>query len=660
MRPGRQLLAVVAMTALVACGTTAEVRSIRADPLDSDAPPSSDPVTSPTDSTPPTDSSDTTTTTTSSTDRLEWSPCDDPNVQDPVLECATLNVPLDYDNPSGDLIALALIKVPAVDDRAGAVLFNPGGPGASGFDFIAFSGSMLASLLGVSTFDLIGFDPRGVDRSDGIRCVSDEFLTAHLYIDDTPDTPADQALKDEAYNGFIDGCKQKYGDTLRFYSTDNAARDMDAIRAALDDDQVSYLGVSYGTYLGATYATMYPDRVRAMVLDSVAEPNGDTDEQQFATQLVGFEGAFDNWAAWCEGDSTCSFTAADVGSRWDALRQQLDDEPLAVADQRLVNNATMLRATQAALYSESQWPVLADALVDAEAGDAAGILALADSYNGRSEDGTFNTLFQSFPVIQCASGIAPRRPADPESLAATLRANAPRFAQTLTAADLTSEADRCDQLVGDVDPRQISYDGDGPIVLVGGTNDPATPIRWTQKMLAELGPNARMVTYTGEGHGQLLSSTCVAEIEGALLANLTLPDPDTVCDPEPIVEKPDWWDALPVPDGMSDVIALSEVAEIVGAAPTQFFSEMRTTSLDPGAAIATYTNALTEDGFQQFDAPPLLPLADMAQGAYTDGLNRTMAVLAIGPKAFDDAALQGANVGVPPNTTVVWLIAIDI
>jgi pimeloyl-ACP methyl ester carboxylesterase len=658
MRPGRRLLAVVAMTALAAgCGTTTDVRSTRADPIGRATPPSSDPGTTQPNPT-PTASSDT--SAPSSSERLDWGPCDDPLVHDPVLECSTLTVPLDYDNPAGDNVGLALIRVPATDDRTGAVLFNPGGPGASGFDFIAFSGSGLVSLLGISTFDLIGFDPRGVDRSDGIRCVSDEFLTEHLYIDDTPDTPADQALKDESHDGFIDGCKQKYGDTLRLYSTENAARDMDAIRAAIGDEQISYLGVSYGTYLGASYATMYPDRVRAMVLDSVVEPNGDTDEQQFATQLAGFEGAFDNWAAWCEGDATCSFTAADVGSRWDALRQQLDDEPLAHNDGRLVNNATMLRATQAALYSESQWPVLAGALADAEAGKASRLLAMADSYNGRSDDGTFNTLFQSFPVIQCASGIAPRRPAEPETLAATLRAEAPRFGKTITADDVTSYADRCDRLVGDVEPVEVSYGGDGPIVLVGGENDPATPIRWAEKMLAELGPNARMVTYTGEGHGHLLSSSCVAEIEGALLADLRLPDPGTVCDSDPIVDKPEWWDALAVPDDISEVVGLPAVAAVLGATQTQFFSEMRTTSLDPEAAVAAYTSQLTDDGFQQFDTPPSLPLEDVAQGTYTDGLNRTMAVLALGPKAFDNEAFQAARDEVLPNTTVVWLIAIDI
>ena len=299
---------------------------------------------------------------------LDWGPCDDPSAEDPSLECATLTVPLDYDNPSGDSIDMALIKYPASGDRTGAVLFNPGGPGGSGFDPIGFSGSAIAPALGLESFDLIGFDPRGVDRSGGIRCVTDEFEDKHLYVDDTPDTPEEQALKDEADTGFVDGCKQKYGDTLRFYSTANTARDMDAIRAALGDDQISLLGISYGTYLGATYATMFPDRVRAMVLDSVVEPNGDTVEQQFETQLVGFEGAFNNWAAWCQSDTTCEFTATDVGARWDALKQQLDDTPIAGSDGRLANNATMERATTAALYSESEWPVLGSGTSEGRSG----------------------------------------------------------------------------------------------------------------------------------------------------------------------------------------------------------------------------------------------------------------------------------------------------
>lgn len=639
------------MVVLAACGTTADVRSTRADPIDGAIVPSSEPA----DTVSPTD-----TTVASSNGTIDWGACDDPSAEDPSLECATLSVPLDYDNPSSDNIDLALVKVPAAGDRQGAVLFNPGGPGGSGFDPIAFSGTAIAPALGLESFDLIGFDPRGVDRSGGIRCVTDEFQDKHLYVDDTPDTPEEQALYDESKTGFVDGCTQKYGDTLRFYSTGNTARDMDAIRAALGDEQISYLGISYGTYLGATYATMYPDRVRAMVLDSAYEPNGDTVEQQFETQLVGFENAFNNWIAWCEDKTTCDFTAADVGARWDALKEQLDATPIAGADGRLANNATMERATTAALYSESEWPVLAKALTEAEQGNPAGIFALADAYNGRDEDGTFNTLFQSFPVIQCASGVEAAPPDDPEALAATLRAAAPRFAKDITADDLTTEADDCAKLVGVAKPVALSYSGDGPIVVVGGTNDPATPIRWAQKMTGELGPNARMVTFTGEGHGQLLVSTCVTDIEGALLADLTLPEPKTVCDPDPVVDKPEWWDALPVPEGVSEVASLPALAAALGATPTQVFSEMRTTTLSAEDAVAAYTKVLSSAGFEQFDAPQSLPIDDTVQGAYSDLSNgNTLVLIALGPKAFDDKSLQSARAEVPADTTVVLLFAVQ-
>jgi pimeloyl-ACP methyl ester carboxylesterase len=658
MQRGLRASTLLAMT-LAACSVTTDVRSTRADPSDAATVPSSEPADTTVDPTTTVEPTDTTVTAVKRT--LDWAPCNDPSAQNPLLECATLPVPLDYDKPTGDSVDMALVQLPASGDRQGAVLFNPGGPGASGFDPIAFSGTAIAAALGLEAFDLIGFDPRGVDRSGGIRCVTDEFQDKHLYVDDSPDTPEEQALYDESKTGLVDACAQKYGDTLRFYSTENTARDMDAIRDALGDEQISYLGISYGTYLGATYATMFPDHVRAMVLDSAFEPNGDTVEQQFETQLVGVENAFNNWVSWCQGETTCDFTAADVGARWDALKQQLDATPIAAPDGRLANNATMRRATIAALYSESDWPVLAKALTEAEQGNPAGIFALADTYNRRNDDGTFNTLFQSFRVIKCASGVGAASPDDPDALVATLHAAAPRFAKDLTVDDLTSEADACAKMVGDTKPVELSYSGDGPIVVVGGANDPATPIRWAQEMTAELGPNARMVTFTGEGHGQLLVSICVTDIEGALLADLTLPEPDTVCDPDPVVEKPEWWDALPVPEGISGVASLPALAAALNLTPTQIFSEMRTTTLSADDAVAAYTKVLSDAGFAQFDAPPSLAIDDTAQSAYSSLIEgNTLVVIALGPKAFEDKALASAKAGVPADTTVIMLFALQI
>ena len=600
------------------------------------------------------DTTDVPTTEPLSTGTIEWGVCTDELAEDPELQCATLTVPLDYDAPDGDTLDLALVRVPATDDRQGAVLFNPGGPGGSGFDPIAVSGSVIQLELGLTQFDIVGFDPRGVDRSGGIKCVDDAFQDAHLYLDDTPDTPEEQALLDEADQGFIDGCKANYGDTLKFSSTANTARDMDSIRAGLGDEKMSFLGISYGTYLGGVYATLFPDRVRAMVLDSAYEPNGDTIEQQYLTQLVGFEGAFNDWAAWCQGETTCAFNAPDVGARWDALRLQLDVTPLIATDGREGNQATLDRATTAALYAKSEWPVLAAALAAAaEAGDPAGIFTLADDYNGRDEDGTFNTLFQSIGIISCASGISTPLPDDPEALLAKIKEQAPRFGADVTLEDLTeTDGDDCEQLTGVTEIVELDYSGDGPIVVVGGTNDPATPIRWAKEMAAELGPNARMVTFTGEGHGQLLASVCVTEIEAAVLADLTLPDEGTVCEPDPVIEEPAWWGNLEFPAEFSDVVALPAVSAALGLTETLGYGEMRATSLGSQEAADAFEVVLNELGLETAGNQDL-GIADTIETGYFTPEGDLLVVIVMGLAAFDTFDLSSAKASVPPGQTVV-------
>ncbi len=587
---------------------------------------------------------------------IDWVTCTDKAAKDPVLQCATLAVPLDYDTPDGATLDLALVRVPATDSRQGAVLFNPGGPGGSGFEPIAVSGSVIQSELGLMHFDIVGFDPRGVDRSGGIKCVDDAFQDAHLYLDDTPDTPEEQALLDEADQGFVDGCKANYGDKLKFYSTANTARDMDAIRAGLGDEQMTFLGISYGTYLGGVYATLFPDRVRAMVLDSAYEPNGDTVEQRYLTQLVGFEGAFNDWAAWCHDDNSCAFNAPDVGARWDALRLQLDATPLVAADGREGNQSVLDTATTAALYSKSEWPVLAAALASAEAGDPAGIFTLADGYNGRNEDGTFNTLYQSNGIISCASGISTPPPADPEALLAKIKEQAPRFGADVTIDDLTqSDGDDCKRLTGITNVVPLAYSGVGPIVVVGGTKDPATPIRWAEEMTAELGSNARMVTFTGEGHGQLLASVCITDIEAALLADLTLPDAGTVCDPDPTVEEPAWWGNLDFPEGFSDVVSLPAVSAALGLTDSLGYGEARTTSLTAQEASDAFENLLSKSGLESAGNQDL-GIDDTIETGYFTPEGDLLVVIAMGPAAFETDDLSSAKASVPAGKTVVLYV----
>ncbi|MEO6124592.1 MAG: alpha/beta hydrolase [Ilumatobacteraceae bacterium] len=642
----RGLVAAVALLGLLtaSCTSASKGSSATTDPSNS---PSSDhqsgstgPVTD------PTNAADAT---------LDWGRCTDPSAVSDTLECATIAVPIDYDAPDGSTIDIALVRVPASGDREGAVLVNPGGPGGSGFDYVASGGATIGSALGLEHQDLIGFDPRGVDRSGGIRCLSDAELDKYAYPDDTPDDAAEQALLDEADTAFAAACSKHYGDTLRFYSTANTARDIDQIRRALGDDTISFLGISYGTYLGAMYATMFPEHVRAMVLDSAFEPGGDTVEQQYLTQLVGFEHAFDDWATWCEGETTCRFRTADVGAAWDALRQRLDDSPITNADGRIGNQALLQRATKAALYSRIEWPVLGAALADADGGDPSGLFRLADQYFSRDTDGSYATIQQSNAIINCASGIESETPPDPVALAATLRAAAPRFAKTVTADDL-AKGDGCADLMPNQPLDPIGYDGEAPIVVIGGTNDPATPFRWAEEMTKAMGRSARLVTYTGEGHGQLLASSCVTAIEASLVTDLELPDADTVCTADPDVERPEWWDLVPTAPGVGPVVELPEVAAALGLTPTAMYSEIHVSEVSASQLLGAYRPLLEDAGFKYLGEQS--PLTGAKQAVYSASNSDLFSVLVLGSAVFDDPQLRASAALIPDGEILVVLLYI--
>jgi pimeloyl-ACP methyl ester carboxylesterase len=585
---------------------------------------------------------------------IEWVPCTDDAVMDDALECATLAVPLDHAAPDGESIDLALIRSPATDDRVGAVLLNPGGPGASGFDFAANAASTLQSEMGLEAFDLVGFDPRGVDRSNGLRCLTDAEIDATVYLDSSPDTPEEQAALDAADGQFEEACLAKYGDTLRLYSTENTARDMDEIRAAMGDETISYLGISYGTYLGAAYATLFPERVRALVLDAAYEPTGDSIVEQYTTNAKGFEDAFDSWAEWCQASPDCGFNSADVGSDFDALRQQLDDSPAPTADGRSANEQVMGVATIQTLYSESLWPVLGNALRDARDGRGDELLSLADQYMEREADGSYSTSSQSQSIIDCASGLDPAVPDDPEAVIASLREMAPRFSEGVTVDDFE---DSCAPLMPSVEPLALAYSGDAPVVVVGGLNDPAAPVRWAEEMTAVMGSTARLVTYTGEGHGFVLTSTCVTDIEAAVLRDLELPAEGTSCDPDPDIPRPAWWDDLPVPAGVDDVITSPEVTLALGITSTLAYSEIRQSALDPDAVFDAYGAVLEAEGFTELGRPS--PFEGGQQVVYSAPDGQLFSILAITTDAYDDPEL--GNLGdVVPDPSKLLLVLLNL
>jgi pimeloyl-ACP methyl ester carboxylesterase len=470
---------------------------------------------------------------------IEWQSCDDEVVTEFGFACGTVTVPLDYSNPKGTTIDIAVIRYTAQAQRQGAILYNPGGPGASGFNMVAWMGSYYVGELGLQSFDFVGFDPRGVERSSGLKCQSDADIDRYQFTDASPDTPAEEAFYDEADTAFVAACNAKYGDTLQYYSTMNTARDMDVIRAALGDEQISYLGVSYGTYLGAVYANLFPDRVRAMVLDSAFVPNDDSVEEQYMTQLAGFERAMNNWIIWCESEVTCAFHSDDVGARWDALYEQYNQQPVIATDGRVTYQSVIKRATKSALYAESSWGLLAQALADAEQSNVNGVWKLVDGYFERDEDGVYSSMVHAFDIISCASGIEYADVPDPATLLAKMQAVAPRMSVDIREQDFNSGAG-CSAIMSEQPTAPVGYTGDSPILVIGGENDPATPMRWSEKMRDRMGSSAVLLRYTGEGHGQVLSADCVNSAAANTLVALKLHADNTVCRPDGEPSEPSW------------------------------------------------------------------------------------------------------------------------
>ena len=474
-------------------------------------------------------------------DPVEWETCDE-FPDDDTVECGTVTVPLDYRKPDEQTIDIALIRYPAQSSRSkGVLLVNNGGPGESGFDFVYYSGPDMIDSLGLEDFDIVGFDPRGVDRSGGLKCQTDREIDRFMFMDYTPDDDAEQALYDE-WNDAGDPCVTKYGEELRHYSTENIARDMDQIRRAMNVEQIHYLGISWGTYLGGVYATLFPDHVRSMFLDAAYDPQGDSPEQMELTQAIGFEQSFDAWVKWCEDDAEeCAFSSSDVKSDWLEIEKELDIDPIVVRDGREVNTAVLDTATISVLYSENDWPLLGDALAAVARGDGAALLDLADYWVGRDESGAYASSYDAFGIIECASGTYAYDPEDPESLFERLREEAPWYSRDYTVEDMGLS---CDETFGDPYIFEIDVKVSIPIVVLGGTNDPATPIRWSEELVDRLGDKARLALFNGEGHSHILESRCVDEIAADLFTSLRLPVDGTECDPDVLVEEPQWWDEI--------------------------------------------------------------------------------------------------------------------
>ncbi|WP_433241559.1 alpha/beta hydrolase [Streptosporangium sp. CA-135522] len=463
---------------------------------------------------------------------IDWGPCTDierpdgePAKPDPNLQCGKLKVPLDYAKPTGETLEMAVIRVKATGPgaRIGSLVFNFGGPGASGVDTLAQAVKVFGTLR--ARYDLISFDPRGVERSSGIRCGDKQIMDRFTSMNSVAANPEEQAAMDRIIKEFANACAQTSGKILPYVGTVNAARDMDRLREAVGDKQLNYFGISYGTQLGAIYATKFAGNVGRFVLDGPLDPSV-TLEQRTLIQTAGFQQAYQSFLKDCvRGPGQCELGADTTiaNKNVDSFLAQLQKKPLPVGDRELTQGLAGT-GVAAALYSKLTWPLLEQALSQGFKDDGRILLALADSYNGRKPDGSYSTLMSSFPAISCVD--TAERPS-PQELA-KVQAAALKISPLFGSAGLGTIC-RVWPASGSDEARKVNAAGSAPIVVVGGTGDPATPYRWAPKLTGELTTGV-LVTYKGEGHGAYLSGdACVKKVIDAYFLDGKVPAKGTTC-----------------------------------------------------------------------------------------------------------------------------------
>lgn len=433
---------------------------------------------------------------------LKWRECGAPG-----FECATLKAPLDYDKPSaGDIdLAISRKKATGPGKRLGSLLVNPGGPGGSAIGYLQAYAAIGYPAKVRAAYDMVAVDPRGVARSAPVTCLDGKQMDTYTQTDVTPDDAGEKDQLEASFNKFAKGCEthDKTSErVLSHVSTVEAARDMDLARAALGDEKLNYVGASYGTFLGATYAGLYPERVGRLVLDGAMDPSL-TARELNEQQTAGFETAFTSFAKDCVGRSDCPLgtgTPDQAGQRLKDFFTVLDKKPIATGDPdgRKLGEALATTGVIAAMYDEGAWAQLREALTTAiKKKDGAGLLALSDSYYERDPDGTYSNLMFANAAVNCLDQPpAFTTPKEVEDAVPAFEKASPVFGTGLAWSSLncaswpvkpTGEAHR------------ITADGAAPIVVVGTTRDPATPYPWAKALAGQLS-SGRLLTYEGDGH----------------------------------------------------------------------------------------------------------------------------------------------------------------
>ncbi|KIZ17537.1 alpha/beta hydrolase [Streptomyces natalensis] len=446
-------------------------------------------------------------------------------------ECATLKAPLDYVKPGGETIGLALIRAKAKDQghRIGSLVFNFGGPGGSGITTLPGLAKDYDTLH--SRYDLVSFDPRGVGASAGVKCLGDKETDAASAVDGSPDDDAELKAATTANKKYVEACQRNSGKTLPHVDTVSAARDMDLMREVLGDKKLNYFGISYGTQLGGVYAHLFPHNVGRSVLDAVVDPAKDP-LQSALGQAKGFQLALNNYMKDCATKGSGCPTGkggAEGNQKLAALLKKLDKHPLPTKGGRKLTQDQALTGIGAALYNKENWDTLTIGLGEAmKLGQGNVLLALADSYSGRDEQGRYSNSNAANRAISCVDTKRRYTADDVKAKLPEFRKASPVFGESM-AWGLTGCTDW--PVTGKSDKTEVSAKGSAPIVVIGNTGDPATPYEGARKMARELGDGVGIeLTLNGEGHGGYnTGNPCLKKAVDGYLLDGKVPAAGTTC-----------------------------------------------------------------------------------------------------------------------------------
>lgn len=471
---------------------------------------------------------------------LTWEGCSDyatgefdaEPLADPAVQCTRLTVPLDYADPAGETIGIGVLRRPATDQsaRIGSLVVNPGGPGVAGLSTAAALGAEHEDL--AARFDFVGFDPRGVGSSEPtVSCLTGEERDADRADDSELDASPPGVARTEAENrDYAAKCAERteFGEEmLANIGTRDVVRDMDVLRSALGDEKLTYLGYSYGTRIGSTYAETFPRSVRALVLDGAVDPTKDAVEEVVA-QAEGFQQAFDEFVAWCLEREDCPFdSAATANADYQAMVRPLIENPIDLPDDRPLSFEDATTGTVQALYSDQLWEHLQTGLNELRQHEGTTLMALADLYLERDSDGSYTTTQDAFVAIRCVDDPRVTDPAKVREASSRYKAAAP-FMDDGNPPSPARDACAFWPVPNTSQPHLPDVEGVPPVLVISTTGDPATPYQAGVALAEALG--GALLTFEGTQHTVFLQGNeCVDDAGVAYLLDGALPEDGTRC-----------------------------------------------------------------------------------------------------------------------------------